>query len=106
MNAATAPQPLPRVRPCQRCRRRHKSWRTVALCRWPRSEWVVGNPSFAGPCFASVSHCPRGITVILYPTKAEAEAAKRLIDRLACGGRCMKLHRVERMRRDGGEDDA
>jgi hypothetical protein len=88
---------------CRRCGKRHRSWRTVALCRWRGAEWIVGDPPFAGPCFASVSHCPRGVTVILYPTKAEAEAAKRLIDRLACGGRCMRMHVVTQLAWDAEE---
>jgi hypothetical protein len=44
-------------------------------------------------------------TVILYPSEDEAQKAKRLIDRLACGGRCIRLHSVVAMSRDGGRGD-
>jgi hypothetical protein len=90
--------------PCSQCGRRHRSWLAVAKCRWPRAEWVCGDPPFDGPAFASVSLCggEGQTTVILYPTEAEARGAKRLIDRLACGGRCCRLHSVVELSRDGG----
>jgi hypothetical protein len=86
---------------CRRCGRRHRSWRGVAQCRWARAEWVCGAPDFSGPAFASVSNCGgfrrSGPTVILYPTEARALEAKAMIDRLACGSRCCRMHKVERM---------
>ena|SRR5665213_2803493 len=93
----------PAVR-CRRCGKRHQSWRTVAACRWPRAIWIAGSAPDAGRCFASVSLCggEGQTTVILYPSLAEALAAKRLIDRLACGGRCIRLHSVVEVMRDGG----
>jgi hypothetical protein len=68
---------------CSTCYRRHRSWRARAQCRWPRAEWIVGNNRFA-----SVSYCPRGTTVMLYADRVGAEKAKRVIDRLGCGGQC------------------
>jgi hypothetical protein len=86
---------------CCRCGRRHKSWRAVALCRWPKAIWIAGNPPFDGPCYASVSSCPgfrrSGPTVILYRTEARAMEGKKLIDGLGCGGGCCRMHKVERM---------
>jgi hypothetical protein len=88
LTATMAPLDQPPVT-CRRCYRRHRHWRTVAQCRWPRVLWVMGT----GP-WASVSYCHPGCTVQLYPTEAEALKAKALIDRLACGGRCHRHHRV------------
>jgi hypothetical protein len=69
---------------CHGCGRAHRTWRALAKCRWRKAEWVSGNGRFA-----SVSYCPRGITVQLYADRVEAEQAKAFIDRLACGGRCI-----------------
>jgi hypothetical protein len=66
------------------CRRRHRSYRTAAACIWKRAAWIAGD----GP-YASVSYCGV-LTVALYPTADEALAAKRFIDRLACGHRCRR----------------
>jgi hypothetical protein len=105
MKTATAANPC-----CRRCGRYHRSWRAVALCRWPRAEWVAGAPAWRGPCYASVSLCPgygrAGVTAILYATAGEAHAAKSLIDRLACGGGCSRQHCVVALSRDGGRGDA
>jgi hypothetical protein len=94
---------------CRRCGRRHKSWRAAALCKWPRAEWVAGNPPWRGPCYASVSMCPgfgrAGVTAELYPKLAEANAAKRRIDATACGGGCSRQHCVVKLARDGGRGD-
>jgi hypothetical protein len=91
---------------CRRCGKAHRSWRSVALCRWPKALWISGNPPFDGPAFASVSDCPCfrrvGLTAILHPTEARAEDAKALIDRFACGGGCSRQHRVVEVVRDGG----
>jgi hypothetical protein len=91
---------------CLRCGRAHRSWRAVAMCRWPRALWISGDPPISGPCYASVSDCPCfrrvGLTAILYATRAEAEAAKRVIDATACGGGCSRQHRVVEVMRDGG----
>jgi hypothetical protein len=76
--------------PCPDCGRRHRTWRAVAECRWRDGlEWVTGNPPAGGACYAVVSIYPRGVTVTLWALPAEAERAKALIDRLACGGRCL-----------------
>jgi hypothetical protein len=74
---------------CPRCGRRHRTWRTLAGCQLAPIAWVSGSDPWA-----SVSDCPRGRTVQLYPTRDEAEAAKRFIDRYACGGVCLRWHRV------------
>ncbi len=88
--------------PCPRCGRRHRSWYRAASCRYRRGLlWVAGDPPADGPCFALVSNCGhagyRGPcrTVTLWPTLAEAERSKALIDRLACGGCCTREHYIE-----------
>jgi hypothetical protein len=60
----------------------------------------MGNPPPHGPCFALVSFCHPGATVTLWGSLAEAEASKRFIDQLACGGRCRRDHVIYRL----GED--
>jgi hypothetical protein len=86
------------TRPCSRCGKRHRSWRTIAMCRWPRATWISGDPPFAGPCFASVSSCSgfrrSGATVILYGVEDRAIEAKTMIDRLGCGGGCSRQHAI------------
>jgi hypothetical protein len=93
---------------CRRCGKRHQSWRTIAACRWSKAIWISGNPSLRGACYASVSDCPCfrrvGLTAILYGTRAEAEDAKALIDKYACGGGCSRQHRVVELSRDGGRE--
>jgi hypothetical protein len=82
---------------CPRCERRHRTWNALAKCLWPRSIWVSGNGRYA-----SRSDCPHsagrrlewGGTVILYDSRQEAEQAKAMIDRLACGGQCWRRHKV------------
>ena len=61
----------------------------AARKRWPKAIWIEGRGKWA-----SVSSCPPGTTVVLFPTKAEAEAAKRVIDCSDCGGGCMRMHSV------------
>jgi hypothetical protein len=75
--------------PCSRCGARHRTWRRLARCRWPGAAWVTGEGRFA-----SVSLCPPDVTVMLFREREKAEEAKGLIDRLACGGRCWKRHRL------------
>ena len=72
----------PKVFSRHSCHRAHRSYPTLARCVWRRAEWVTG----AGP-YATLARC-RVLTVQLHPTLAEAEAAKRVIDRSGCGGRC------------------
>jgi hypothetical protein len=78
---------------CAKCGRRHRSWWKLAECLLHPTIWTQGR----GP-WASVSDCPRepygGATVMLHMSKEAAERAKQLIDGLACGGRCRRLHRV------------
>jgi hypothetical protein len=87
--------------PCDTCGRSHRSWYSLASCRWRRGLlWVQGDPPAGGPCWALVSFCRhpgyRGpaITVTLWSDLAEAQASKACIDRLACGGSCSRQHRI------------
>jgi hypothetical protein len=75
------------------CDSRHRTYRTLARCIWPRAEWVSGD----GP-YASVSYC-RVLTVELHQTAETAEKALRLIDQIACGGRCYGRHELIRLER-------
>jgi hypothetical protein len=81
--------------PCPNCGARHRTWRTLAECRWPKAIWVYGNGRWA-----SVSDCRPAVTVELHPTRESAEQAKRIIDTTACGGRCSRQHLIV----DLGED--
>lgn len=76
--ASTATRPAPHA-----CGRVHRTHRTLASCRWPRAEWVMGE----GP-HALLSHCGRGLTVALYVTQADAESALAFLDRGRCGHAC------------------
>lgn len=62
--------------------------RNWAERRWPKAT-VIGEGEWA-----SISWCPRGMTVFLYGTREEAEAAKREIARTGCSGACWKQHEV------------
>ncbi len=70
----------------------HLDTRREAKRLWPRTEEVVGRGEWA-----SVSYCPGGgtrfprepyLTVYLYATREQAQAAKDSIDQTACGGNC------------------
>lgn len=79
----------PPDQPCKRCGKRHQSWRTIVVCRWPRVYWVSGR----GP-WASASFCRGALTVQLYATQDTAVKAKADIDAYGCGGGCCRLHSV------------
>jgi hypothetical protein len=52
--------------------------------------------------WASVAQC-RALTIMFHPTREEAERAKEVIDRSACGGGCYGNHTVVRMTCDEAE---
>ena len=71
--------------------------RTIAAKRWPKAIWIEGRGKWA-----SLSACQPGVTVALFSRKADAEAAKHIIDDCGCGGGCMRAHwivNLERARR-------
>jgi hypothetical protein len=70
------------------CHRRHRSYRALARCTWPKADWIRGDAPYA-----VLSHC-RGLTVTLHETAAEAFAAKQRIDGYECGSRCVGEHEV------------
>lgn len=76
---------------CHECLRRAgvAYWKRLARRRWGKALWIGG----AGP-YAVVSHCAPGVTVTLWRTPGEAEAALRRIDWSSCGSRCRKAHRL------------
>ena len=57
--------------------------------RWPNAIWIIGSGDYA-----SVSHCPPEVTVMLFSTRMEAEIAKAGIDATACGGSCRRRHEI------------
>jgi hypothetical protein len=70
------------------CSRRHRTYRTLANCIWPRAAWVQGDGAYA-----SLAHC-HVLTVWLYDTLEEAEHAKWFIDWHGCGGKCSNHHEI------------
>lgn len=66
----------------------HRTWNTLARCRFPSFAWVAGD----GP-WASISTCGAG-TARLHESKAEALASKTFIDETRCGHRCRGAHTV------------
>ena len=61
---------------------------TTAKRRFPNAAWITGN----GP-WASLAACGV-LTVILYPTREQAETARAFIDQTGCGGGCYRDHAV------------
>lgn len=86
---------LPR---CRGCGSRHRSWQRRVDCQFGPAIWITGDPPANGRCFASISDCRGQRTIELYATRAEAEQAKAVIDELACGGGCSRIHRIVEMR--------
>ena len=82
--------------PPSRPAHQHRTWNTLARCRFPRFAWVAGD----GP-WASISTCHAG-TARLHLTRADALAAKAFIDATRCGHRCRGAHRVLDLSRLGG----
>jgi hypothetical protein len=85
--------------PCGACRRRHRTWKSIAMCVLDFSVciWLVGDPPVNGPCWCSVSDCPSCLeqhfrTVFLLPNQQTAEEAKAAMDAMGCGGRCRRAH--------------
>jgi hypothetical protein len=80
--------------PCPRCRRRHRDWWGLAHCIWLKAAWVAGDDvPRQGPCYAVLAHCG-ALTVTLWPSLAEAEERKRIIDSTGCGGCCRRAHEI------------
>jgi len=62
------------------------TYRSKALKRWPKAEWIHGEGKYAllAPC--------RVLTVSLWPTMKEAKESKKSIDETGCGGECHASH--------------
>ena len=75
------------------------SGRTWAERRWRKAD-IGGEGEYA-----LVAWCPRLVTVSLHETLEKAEADKRFIDTVGCGGQCGKDHEIvkkgQRSRRRG-----
>lgn len=72
----------------------------------PRKPLKGSKTKHPAACWVSVSYCPgapwfidmygpKEITRYVYATRAEAQAAKRRIDEMGCGGGCQKWHALE-----------
>lgn len=73
------------------CPIRHRTWATLARCRWPRAAWIAGE----GP-FAVTALC-RPLTVTLHPTVEAAEAELAFIAEHGCGHTCTGAHELIRL---------
>lgn len=94
MQAKTTPQTARRYREAACDSHRHRTYRAVARCVWPRAYWIDGEGAWA-----SLAHC-NVLTVELHRTRAKAEQARRFIDDVGCGGRCCRDHEVVRLYRE------
>jgi hypothetical protein len=92
ISPARPPEVTNTISRCRRCGALHRSWAKLAECRF-RPEWVDGD----GP-FGSFAWCPRGLTIVLRPTREEAQRLKEFADRVRCGGLCCLDHTVEDLR--------
>lgn len=73
---------------CKYCGKRHRTYKAVAKCKFPKAEWIEGEGRYGCLAFCDV------LTIKLWPTKAEAEQAKASIDSGKCGGKCVKNHKL------------
>jgi len=77
--------------------------RAARLYRSEQTRWPGATILHGSGAWAVVSRCRRPEdqgpvrTVALYPTRAEASAARDRIDRLGCGGFCQLRHDVEEL---------
>ncbi len=74
-----------------RCERQHRTARTFMKCAIPRAVWIQGEGEYA-----LIAWC-RVPSVMLYPTRGPAEAAKGQIDQSACGHGCTGKHEIVRV---------
>ncbi len=72
------------------CSREHQTFRAAARCVYGG---VVVRNTEDGP-FVLLSECPGMLTLTVWPTLAQADAEKRLLDSLGCGGRCGGRHHI------------
>lgn len=70
------------------CTRNHRTWRALAQCIWPRTEWINGNGKYA-----TVAYC-HVLTIMLHQTLDDAAAALHAINDTGCGGRCNNRHEI------------
>ena len=82
--------------------------RIAARCFFKRAIWIAGGKDLSTFAYALLAHCHSrhsgGLTVTLWPTRAEAEERKGMIDNVGCGGGCYRHHEIVFIR-DWPEDD-
>jgi hypothetical protein len=61
----------------------------VAVCIWRGALWVAGSGEYA-----TLAHCPPGLTVILHRSLGVALNALAAIDRTGCGHACERDHEL------------
>lgn len=79
------------------CGRQHRTFGTVARCRWPDAAWIAGDGPYAVVCAGPV-------TVSLCATEDEARAELELSGRIGCGSGCARVHEVYVLR--AGDDES
>lgn len=82
------------------CNRRHRTYRTLAECIWPRAAPIIGEGEYATVSYCAHGPHDRAVTVQLHATLDDANAAKEFIDRTGCGGRCTRQHEIIRLERN------
>lgn len=78
-----------------RCRRQHRDGSSFMRCALRKAEWVHGKGTYA--VVAWCSH----VTVTVWETESEANAAKTEIDAAGCSGRCRRSHELIRIDIEG-----
>lgn len=73
-----------------RCSRKHRTFAGIARCLFRRAT-IKGEGQYA-----VLAHCGQ-LTVTLWPTQSEAQAALAFIDETGCGGRCYRRHEITQL---------
>jgi hypothetical protein len=94
---------------CDRCGRRHRTWRTLLRCYFGSSlYWLGGDAPPTAEAYCTVAYCPHGgaapwTTVILFADESAARAALWRIDKGGCGSRCRGRHQIYLLSKQGTE---
>ena len=64
------------------------TYRSKARKRWPKAYWILGEGRYA-----LLAHC-KVLTITLHDDIEKANASKEMIDKYACGGRCVRKHEI------------
>ena len=78
----------PKVHVHPGCAVRHRSWNTLANCKYSGNVWVIGNGPVALLAWCDV------LTISLHPDTETAQGAREWIDRIRCGHACVNHHEI------------